>query len=318
MAKFFAPWLADLGIVFRRKIGAKKIDFTLGELVTTVGRRWRTLVFFGAIGLALALVFAFSTTPLYSASVVVGSVKASSDSDSNVSASALSGLLRATSGAQGLIADPRVQNFLMLMTSLEVSGRLEREFHLLRRLRASQWDNDRGEWKRPSGAFFAFKEAVKKALFLAPWSPPDTSTLADYLDKHVQQSETKVPGVYRVTLTDPNRDLVGPLLIGILRNSNDIMREADEEKAREAEAYLIQKLSSSSLTSVDQREALAQLLLTQEQRLLLTRLRGNYVAEPIDIVRVSKGPVWPPFILLLLAGALLGGVLAVILILVRE
>lgn len=318
MKNYFALWLADMRLVFGPSSNKGKGDFTLGELFGTLGRRWRTLVIFATIGLLLALSFALVTTPLYSASVMVGSVKANSDNDNNISASAISGILRATGGAQGLVADPRLQNYLLLLTSLEVSGRIETEFHLLRRLRPKQWDNEAGAWKHPAGVFFDIKEAIKQALFLAPWSPPDVSTLADYLEDHVKESETKVPGIYRVTVTNPDRELVGALLTGLLRNANDIMRESDEAKAKEAEAYLIQKLSSKSITSVDQREALTQLLITQEQKLLLANLRGNYVAEAVDEILVSKGPVWPPLVILLLAGSLLGAIFGAILILMRE
>jgi len=318
VANYFAPWLAEVRIFFRPSGDKGRSDFTLGELFGTLGRRWRTLVVFAAVGVVLALAFALITTPLYSASVMIGSVKANSDTDSNISASAISGILRATGGAQGLVADPRLQNYLLLLTSLQVSGRIEGEFHLLRRLRPTQWDSETGTWKRPSGVVFNIKEAIKHALFLAPWSPPDASTLADYLEDHVKETETKVSGIYRITVTNPDRELVGPLLAGLLRDANDIMRESDEAKAKEAETYLIQKLSSASVTSVDQREALAQLLITQEQKLLLAHLRGNYVAEAVDEISISKGPVWPPLIILLLAGASLGVILGAVLVLMRE
>ncbi|GAA0542045.1 hypothetical protein GCM10008941_22500 [Rhizomicrobium palustre] len=202
------------------------------------------------------------------------------------------------------------------MYSVQTAERLDKDFGLLRKQNAKIWDPEHNTWKRPEGAFFAFKQFIHKTLKTALWSPPDASDVVNYLKENLDTSQTKTPNVYMVTLRNPDPKLVGPLLEGVLRETNAIIRDVDRKRAQEAEAYLVSKLSSGTVTSVDQRQALAQLLATEEQRLLLVNLRPNYASEPLDVITVSKGPVWPMTGLFLKIGPIFGifvGVLFVVL-----
>jgi uncharacterized protein involved in exopolysaccharide biosynthesis len=315
IAEFLAPWRQEVQDLIAGHSGSSPDGgLTIIEVFGLVGRRWRTVAMMAMLGVIVALIYVMITPPQYSASVLVGSTNAQNSASGGASG-ALANLMRFS--GQGAGKDSRFESFLLLLSSRQVAEKLDRDNHLLIRLNPSRWNPETHAWNRPSGAIFEAKESLKKALRLAPWSTPDASDIVNLLNSSVTLEETKVSYIYRITVKYEDTKFAVMLLQNIIADANDIMRRNEEVKATSAEAYLLQKLAASSTTSVDQRQALVELLVQQEQQLLVSNLRKNFAAEPLDSIIVSNGPIWPQTKLLLLVGLLLGAVVGAIIVFVR-
>ena len=102
----------------------------------------------------------------------------------------------------------------------------------------------------------------------------------------------------------------------IIEAVTEEIRGGDVEEARRSIAFLEQQRAQTSLVSLD--EVFAQLIEEQTKTIMLANVSKDYVFSVIDPAVVPELKTEPQRALICVLGTLLGGMLAVLLVLVRH
>lgn len=97
---------------------------------------------------------------------------------------------------------------------------------------------------------------------------------------------------------------------------NELIRVADIKESEASIAYLENKLKDTDLTTM--RQVLYQLIETEQQKAMLANVRTDYVLKPIDPATVPQEKSGPNRPLICFIITLLGGILALVIVVLRD
>ncbi|MGU5528099.1 GNVR domain-containing protein [Aeromonas caviae] len=96
---------------------------------------------------------------------------------------------------------------------------------------------------------------------------------------------------------------------------NSTMKQRDQEESKRNIAYLTEQLSKTSVA--DMQKVFYQLIEEQTKTLMLAEVNQEYVFKVLDPAVIAEEKIKPKRALIVVLGALLGGMLGVMIILVR-
>ena len=151
--------------------------------------------------------------------------------------------------------------------------------------------------------------------------PPKTAAPSDEevyeaFSELLQVAEDELTGLITLSLEwyDPNqiKDWIGWLVEDV----NNYMREDDLTESQDAIAYLTEQLQKTSL--VEMRNVFFNLIEDQTQNVMLADVREEYAFEILDPAAVPEKKSAPGRALICILGTLLGGMLAVLFVLLKH
>ncbi len=287
-------------------------DFTVGELAGQIYAGRHLVGAFVLLGLLAALIYIFETPRLYSATMLIG--RNIHDVGQSPGQSGASQLVRSLTG--GGDTDDKYQRFLMTLTSNRTAKRLDEKLNLLHVTNKDSWDPVNKVWKRPHGLRFELRERVNRILGLPTWTPPSVEGLSGYLARVLTSTQTTTAGVYRLQVLDPDPRMARSVLENAFVETNELFREEDRKSAEQSVAYVLKKLLTT--TALEDRQALTASLTEAERQLVMINIEPNYVAEPLNDIAVSNGPVRPLVMLALMLGPAMGFFVGVLIALFRR
>jgi len=184
--------------------------------------------------------------------------------------------------------------YQQLLTSVETSKKIFKNKELIKRLFSSEWNDNVGNY---SGGKKDKKSELLSSIkrFLTGseervYMPPNPRRLVEYISANINLI-VGVNGILIITSeTSKTEDIM--LLINEMTNATDaIMREKYKLSSKNPLAFYKKKLNSSR--SREHREALAQLIAKEEQKLMLAASSKYFVAEPLMEPTVSLYPTTP-------------------------
>jgi len=104
-------------------------------------------------------------------------------------------------------------------------------------------------------------------------------------------------------------------LIWLVSDVNDFMREQDEKEAEASINYLTNQLEKTEISAME--TVFYQLIEEQTKNMMLTKVSPEYVLKTIDPAQVPEIKAGPKRALIVVLGTMLGGMLAVVLVLIR-
>jgi len=104
-------------------------------------------------------------------------------------------------------------------------------------------------------------------------------------------------------------------LIWLIADVNEFMREQDQQEAQDSINYLKRKLNHIEVASMA--TVFYQLIEEQTKNMMLTQVKAEYVLKTIDPPQVPDIKSGPKRALIILLGTFFGGILSVILVLIR-
>jgi hypothetical protein len=110
--------------------------------------------------------------------------------------------------------------------------------------------------------------------------------LAQYNAGAIGITKDKTSGLVTLSYNHPDPKYAADYLVRVLNTTNDYVRDQDHATARNMVDYVANRIATN--TNIAQREALDQLLLQQERRLMMTEVNAPYAATILD------GPVVTP------------------------
>ena len=210
--------------------------------------------------------------------------------------------------------------FKELITSSEVAEIIFENEKIIRDIFRSEWDETLNNYSRPSKSKFQiFISDVKKLLTGntdANYMPPNPRRLAIFINKNIQIGEDKDTGFLKFISETSKPELMLSLMIEATKASDKIMRQRYVDFSTEPLAFYKNKLRTAR--SREHREALAELISKEEQKLMFASRGKHFIAEPYINPTISLYPTTPKPKLILALSLVLGLFLGAAFVLVRH
>ena len=210
--------------------------------------------------------------------------------------------------------------FKELISSSEVSEIIFENKKIIRDVFGSEWDEALNNYSRPpKSKIQIYVSDVKKLLtgnIDVNYMPPNPMRLAIFISQNIQIDEDKDTGFLKFTSETSKPELMLSLMIEATEASDKIMRQRYVDFSTEPLAFYKDKLRTAR--SREHREALAELIGKEEQKLMFASRGKYFIAEPYIDPTISLYPTDPKPKSILVLSLVLGFFIGVALVLVRN
>jgi hypothetical protein len=210
--------------------------------------------------------------------------------------------------------------FKELITSVEVSEMIFDNQKIIKDIFRSEWNLSLNDYSRPP------KNKIQKLVFdvkkllmgdeYQDYMPPNSRRLAIFISKNIQINEDKETGFLRLTSETSEPELILSLINQATLASDKIMRQRYVDFSVEPLAFYKEKLRTAR--SREHREALAELISKEEQKLMFASRGKYFIVEPYINPTISLHPTTPKPKLTLLLSLVFGLFFGAALILMRH
>ena len=210
--------------------------------------------------------------------------------------------------------------FKELITAPEVSEIIFKNKKIIRDIFGSEWDETLNNYSiLPKSKIQIFISDAKKLLtgnIDVNYMPPSPRRLANFITKNIHIGEDKETGFLKFTSESSKPELMLSLIIEATKVSDKIMRQRYVNFSKEPLAFYKDKLRTAR--SREHREALAELISKEEQKLMFASKGKYFIAEPYIKPTISLHPTAPKPKLILALSLVFGLFLGAALVLIRH
>ena len=210
--------------------------------------------------------------------------------------------------------------FKELITAPEVSEIIFENKKIIRDIFRSEWDEILNNYSRPPRSKIQIFVSDAKKLLTGNidenYMPPNPRRLAIFINRNIQISEDKDTGFLKFTSETSKPELMLSLIIEATKASDKIMRQRYIDFSIEPLAFYKEKLRTAR--SREHREALAELISKEEQKLMFASRGKYFIAEPYINPTISLHPTTPKPKFILAFSLVLGLFLGAALVLMRH
>ena len=157
---------------------------------------------------------------------------------------------------------------------------------------------------------------VRDYLYPQQQIPSPQESFQVFKEEHLSLSEDKKSGFITLSIKHQSPFVAKQWVELIVNEVNSFYRQKDKIESEKAVSYLNQQISLTGLSEI--KEALAQLLQEETKKLTLIEANQYYVFDYIDPPAVMEKKSEPKRALICILGALLGGMLSIVLVLIRH
>jgi hypothetical protein len=210
--------------------------------------------------------------------------------------------------------------FKELITAPEVSEIIFENKKIIRDIFRSEWDETLNNYsKPPKSEIQIFVSDAKKLLtgnIDVNYMPPNPRRLAIFIKNNILIGEDKDTGFLRITSETSKPELILSLIIEATKASDKIMRQRYVDFSTEPLAFYKDKLRTAR--SQEHREALAELIGKEEEKLMFASKGKHFIVEPYMNPFISLHPTAPKPALILVFSLILGLFTGTALVLIRH
>jgi hypothetical protein len=210
--------------------------------------------------------------------------------------------------------------FKELITSTEVSEIIFENRKIIRDIFRPEWDESLNNYSRPpKDKIQIFVSDAKKLLTgntEVGYMPPNPRRLAIFINNNIQISKDKETGFLKFRSETSKPELMLSIIIEATQASDKIMRQRYVDFSTEPLTFYKEKIRTAR--SREHREALAELIGKEEQKLMFASRGKYFIAEPYINPTISLEPTAPRPKLILAISLLLGLFLGAALVLMRN
>jgi len=210
--------------------------------------------------------------------------------------------------------------FKELITAPEVSEIIFENKKIIKEIFRSEWNETLNNYSRPpKSKIQIFVSDAKKLLtgsIDVNYMPPNPRRLSIYIKKNIQIGENKDTGFLKFTSETSKPELMLLLMIEATKASDKIMRQRYIDFSTEPLAFYKEKLRVAR--SREHREALAELIGKEEEKLMFASKGKHFIAEPYINPTISLYPTAPKPQLILALSLILGLFLGAVFALMRH
>ena len=210
--------------------------------------------------------------------------------------------------------------FKELITAPEVSEIIFENKKIINDIFRTEWDETINNFSRPpKSKIQSFVSNAKKLLTGnkdVNYLPPNPRRLSIFINRNIQIGEDKETGFLKFTSETSKPELMLSLMIEATKASDKIMRQRYIDFSTEPLAFYKDKLRTAR--SREHREALAELISKEEQKLMFASRGKHFIAEPYINPTISLHPTAPKPKLILALSLVLGLFLGATFVLLRH
>ena len=205
-----------------------------------------------------------------------------------------------------------------LLTGLETAERVSQRAEVMRVVFAGEWNAQKNEWMEPTGVLKDLKGQIKSTLGIPvyPWQPPDGRRLKEYLKDAITITKSRDTAVTSVSINVRNVSFGKDLLWALHEIVDASLRDLALEKARRHIDYVRQLLTK--VTMADYRQALIEVLSTQEKSRMLASSELFFAADPLGVPTATLRPTKPKPAAVLVLSLVLGLLAGILVVLIRN
>jgi LPS O-antigen subunit length determinant protein (WzzB/FepE family) len=210
--------------------------------------------------------------------------------------------------------------FKELINSIEVSEIIFENKKIVKNIFKSEWNESFSEYVMPPKSKIQIFISDAKKLITGNRSvnymPPNPRRLALFISQNIKISEDNKTGFLTFASETSKPELILSLIIEATKASDKIMRQRYIDFSIEPLAFYKEKLRTAR--SREHREALAELISKEEQKLMFASKGKHFIAEPYINPTISFHPTTPKPKLILALSVVLGLFLGATLVLMRH
>lgn len=151
----------------------------------------------------------------------------------------------------------------------------------------------------------------------APFKPePSMQEAFKVFSKIISVSTDKESGMVTVSVEHVSPSVAQQWVSWLIEDINKSMKERDVLEAIKSTDFLTQQLEQTRITDI--RAVLYKLVEEQTKTIMFAKVRDEYVFKTIDAALVPEGKFKPKRALICVLGVLLGGMLSVMIVLIRR
>jgi len=292
-------------------------EIDLGNLFFLLWRGKFFIIFVSLISVFLASYYLQSAERKYT---VEYKLKPVSETDSGPSLSGLSGIASIAGIQLPTKQSGDFNIFRELITSTEVSEIIFDNKKIIKDIFRGEWNETLNKYSKPLKSKSRTLLSKYKKLLTGnkevKYMPPNPQRLAIFIAKNIGISEDQKTGYLSFTSETSEPKLILSLIIEATKTSDNIMRQRYIDFSTEPLDFYKEKLRTAR--SREHREALAELIGQEEQKLMFASRGKYFIAEPYINATISLYPTAPKPKLILALSMVLGLFFGAALILIRH
>jgi LPS O-antigen subunit length determinant protein (WzzB/FepE family) len=156
---------------------------------------------------------------------------------------------------------------------------------------------------------------VREVSFPKTAKPSQWEAYQEFL-KVISASQDKTTSFVTIELEFYSPTIAKKWLKLLVADVNDFMREQDESEAKASIDYLTKQLEKTEVSAME--TVFYQLIEEQTKNMMLTKVSAEYVLKTIDPAQVPENKAGPKRALIVVLGTMLGGIISVLIVLVRH
>lgn len=275
---------------------------SLRDLLKVLWRQKRIISITLAFLFTLAFIYLHTATPMYSVNLKVYPVEANNSSISGK----LTGLAALAGANIGNNEGDKFELFLVGIYNYDTAIKLAKDQDLMHFVFRNEWDADKNMWVEPVGAITNIVAMIKKLLGfkVEDWEPPTPLRLQAFIKNRIVITKNRDNSVVILSINTTAPEFGAKLLQSVHKVIDTTLRERDLIASNYNIAYLVKKLEQVKVR--EYRQALIEVLSSQEKRRMLATSGENYAAQPFDRAIPSLEPVSPSPILTLFLTLFIG------------
>ena len=275
-------------------------EIDLLELFAVIWAGKLTIVIFSVIAVFCASVFLHIADRKYSVSMIFKPVL---EESSGVNLSGLGGLAGLAGISIPSATGSDIAVFQELFSSDEVAQVVFANTDLMSRLFKGEWDSEIGMFTEPKRSTSSKLRSKLKVLLTGTnnvYAEPNPTRLRQFLVDSVTQSIDQNTGFISFSAQTSSPELIVELVSEAISTTDAFIKNRFIISSEATLAFYTQKLNTAR--SREHREALAKLMASEEQKLMLASAGSNYVIGPVKLPEISAYPTSPkPGLVLALA-----------------
>jgi uncharacterized protein involved in exopolysaccharide biosynthesis len=290
-----------------------EIDFA--ELWRVIWSGKLLIIAFSLIFAVASIIFASSKPDIYKASVLL----APATSEGSAGLGALAGQFGGLASLAGVSLGGGTDKTALALEIIKSRAFLESfiaKHKLLIPIMASE------KWDRASDSLVinddlydtGSKKWLRKVDLLQKQEPTSWESYRAFSEL-LSVSQDKKTSLVTIDIEFYSPKIAKQWLIWLVADINDFMREQDEQEAQASIEYLTQQLEVTDVSAME--VVFYQLIEEQTKSMMLIKVNAEYVLKTLDPAQVPDIKDSPKRALIVVLGAVLGGMLSILLVLIR-
>lgn len=198
--------------------------------------------------------------------------------------------------------------FQELIYSTEVSEIILQNKELIKKIYSAEWSPSLSSFSEPPKSKLTTNIGILKTTLTGydevKYMPPDARRLAFYITNNIQIEKDRKTGFLTIYANTSKPEMLRSLITEIIEITDNIMRQRFIKFSKEPLAFYKEKLRTTR--SREHREALAELIGKEEQKLMFASRAKYFTAEPYVNPSISLFPTAPKPKIILLISIMIG------------